>query len=385
MKTRTILVNAALALGSLVLGLIAGEGAVRVALNPADYLSVELRDDPILGAKPFHGTAGGAFDAWGFRNPGVPASAQIVAIGDSHTYGNTATMTQAWPSVLARASGRSVYNMGLGGYGPNQYAHLLPQALTLGPELVVVGLYMGDDFENAFRITYGLDHWKRLRTLPIDKVADFDIWGTSQAPWPWHKRLRVWLSRHSVLYQLVFHGPLLGRVKGETQIRHAASQSGDVSALEIADQGILEAFRPKGLLVNLDQDSAGVNEGMRITFELLSEMKQRCAAKNVGFLVAVIPTKEMVFADLLEQRAELPLADTIARLLAHERKARDASFARLRQAGIAYVDVLPALREARSKQLYARTPNDMHPGANGYRVIGEAIAAALAPTGAPRP
>ena len=294
-------------------------------------------------------------------------------------------MAQAWPAVLARVSGRSVYNMGLGGYGPNQYAHLLSQALTLSPELVVVGLYMGDDFENAFRITYGLDHWKSLRALPADKVVDFDIWGTRPTPWAWHKHMRVWLSRHSVLYQLVFHGPLLGRMKGETQIRQAAGHSGDVTALDLPDQAILEAFRPKGLRVNLDQDSPGVNEGMRITFELLAQMKQRCAAKNVGFMVAVIPTKEMVFADLLEQRPELPLADTIAPLLAHERRARDATFARLRQADIAFVDVLPALRKARGEQIYARTANDMHPNGNGYRVIGETIAGALASRGAPRP
>jgi hypothetical protein len=378
-KGRAGLINLAVALGSLLFGLFVGEGAVRIALNPANYLSVEMRDDPILGAKPMAGTAGGAFDAWGFRNSMVPASAQIVAIGDSHTYGNTATMAQAWPAVLGKVSGRSVYNMGLGGYGPNQYTHLLSQALTLKPELVVVGLYMGDDFENAFRITYGLDHWAPLRALAADKVVNFDIWGTRQAAWPWHKRLRVWLSRHSVLYQLVFHGPLLGRLQGETQIRHASSLSPDVTTLAVADKGILEAFRPKGLLVNLDQTSAGVNEGMRISFELLLQMKQACDAKNVGFVVAIIPTKEMVFADLLEPRADLPLASTIVRLLAQERKARDLSFERLRQSGITFVDVLPNLRAARDKQLYARTPNDMHPNGNGYRVIGETIATSLRP------
>jgi hypothetical protein len=43
-----------------------------------------------------------------------------VGSGDSHTFGNTATMNDSWPSVVARVTGREVYNLGLGGYGPNQ-------------------------------------------------------------------------------------------------------------------------------------------------------------------------------------------------------------------------------------------------------------------------
>jgi len=29
--------------------------------------------------------------------------------------------------------------------------------------MIIWGLYMGDDFENAFSLTYGLDYWKDLR------------------------------------------------------------------------------------------------------------------------------------------------------------------------------------------------------------------------------
>jgi hypothetical protein len=378
MKSRTLIVNLGVGIGSLMVSLVLAEGIARVALNPADYLSVELQHDPILGAKATGKTAAGAFDAWGFRNAGVPPSAEIVAIGDSHTYGNAATMAQSWPYVLADATGKPVYNMGMGGYGPNQYAHLLTQALELSPKTVVVGLYMGDDFENAFLVTYGLEHWSRLRALPAHKV-DFDIWSASTKPPPVsaQKALRIWLSRHSVVYQLVVHGPLLGRIQGEAQIRQAARPSDAVTALDIPEAHILEAFRPQGVRRNLDQQSAQVAEGMRITFSLLREMKQRCLDKRANFVVAVIPTKEMVFAQELQQRADLPLARVIAELLVDEAKARERTFAELRAAGIAFVDTLPALREARGAQLYARTAGDMHPNGNGYRVIGQTVAAAL--------
>ena len=119
--------------------------------------------DKVLGAVLSTDTRAGGFDAWGFRNRFVPDASDIVAIGDSHTYGNTATMEDSWPYVLGRLTGRQVYNMALGEYGPNQYLQLLrTRAVNLRPRTIIVGLYMGDDFENAFLITYGLEHWAYL-------------------------------------------------------------------------------------------------------------------------------------------------------------------------------------------------------------------------------
>ena len=66
-----------------------------------------VRDD-ILGGVPSADAAASGFDRWGFRNHDVPERSDIVAIGDSHTYGNTATMEDSWPYVLGRLSGRQV-------------------------------------------------------------------------------------------------------------------------------------------------------------------------------------------------------------------------------------------------------------------------------------
>jgi hypothetical protein len=306
----------------------------------------------------------------------VPATADIVAIGDSHTYGNTATMEDSWPYVVARLSRRSVYNMGLGGYGPNQYLELLrTRAVSLKPKVIICGLYMGDDFENAFLITYGLDHWAYLRELPAEKV-NFDIWEAPPAP-TWNKKARLWLSRHSLVYQLVVHGPLLGRFQGETQIKNAQRLSDDATKLIVPEDGILEAFVPKQILRRLDQTNPSVREGMRITFKLLAEMDAICRRNGIRFVVTVIPTKEMVFAEYLEHNPKLALSDVLDRLLANERIARDQTFKFLADSGIPSVDPLPALKQARKGELYARTAGDMHPGRNGYRVIGEVVSKAL--------
>jgi hypothetical protein len=321
-----------------------------------------------------------AFDKWGFRNPKVPETAEIVAVGDSHTYGNTARMVDSWPYVLGRLSGRQVYNMGLGGYGPNQYFYLSKnKALTLKPKMIIWGLYMGDDFENAFSITYGLDYWKYLRILPPQKV-EANIW---EAP-PNDtrvKRIRVWLSRHSVIYQLAFHVGFGGRVKGEIQIKNAAElYPGYATSLVVPEKNILEAFRPKGVLFGLDEENPNVREGMRITFELLKEMNEICQQNHMQFLVVVIPTKEMVFSDYLEHDEKLPLDDVIDKLLVNERLALAQTFKFMTDNNIPYVDSLPALKRSRGEGLYASSAGDMHPNKNGYRVIAEAVAEHLKQT-----
>ena len=373
MNFRTVVTNVAVLMVSVVASLFLCEFVLRTILNPSDYLSVEMVPDDALGAV----VSAGGFDRWGFRNRDVPERSDIVVIGDSHTYGNTATMDDSWPYVLGRLSGREVYNMGMGGYGPNQYFHLFTtRALALRPRTIVVGLYMGDDFENAFLITYGLEHWAHLRALPAEKV-DFDIWGAAPSTPSWHKRIRVWLSRHSVTYQLVFHGPLLGRFQGEVQIRNVQTRSDSAVSLTIPANNILEAFLPKGILRNLDQDSEGIREGMRITFKLLADMNDISRQNHLQFIVAVIPTKEMVFADYLEHNSNIPLSGVIDKLLANERLAREKTFKFLIDSKIAYVDTLPALKRSREHELYARTAADMHPNRNGYRVIAEAVFDAL--------
>jgi hypothetical protein len=372
-KLKKLFVNLSVLAISAVLGLIACEFGSRFVLNRADYLSVQMVQDDVLGATPLP-TAKSGFDTLGFRNADVPKTVDIVAIGDSHTYGNTARMEDSWPYVLGRLTGSRVYNMGMGGYGPNQYYHLLKtRALALKPRLIIVGLYMGDDFENAYSITYGLDHWAYLREQTGARV-DVQTWDPPASDPSWHKKARVWLSQHSVVYQLIFHGALGGRVQGEAQIANAQSlYPGVATSLLVPDKNIKEAFRPVGLLRRLDQTSPNVREGMRITFRLLKEMNELCKQNHIDFVVVVIPTKETVFADYLEQNSKLPMHDVVADLIRNERVARSVTFQTLSEQGIPYVDTLPALTKSVEQQLYARTASDMHPGKNGYRVIAEAV------------
>ena len=235
---------------------------------------------------------------------------------------------------------------------------------------------MGDDFEGAFSLTYGLDHWASLRKLPPQKV-DPNVWEAPESD-TWGKRTRVWLSRHSLLYQLVIHAWVGDRIKGEVQIKNASGlYPGVATSLILPDKHIAEAFRPGGIFTRLDQKNPSIREGMRITFDLLKQMNDICQQNHVQFLVVVIPTKEMVFSDYLEHNSKIPLDDVIDNLLVNERLARERTFKFLADTNIGYVDTLPAMKRSVEVGLYASSAGDMHPNKNGYRVIAESIAAAL--------
>jgi len=372
-RLKTAAANGLVLLVSLAAAVLLCEAGARLFLDPADYVSVTTERDDILGIRIAPGSPG--FDKWGFRNRSVPSSASVVALGDSHTYGNNATMADSWPYVMAHDTGLSVYNLGLGGYGPNQYYQLLQtRALKLHPRWVIVGLYMGDDFENAFTMTYGKPHWSFLRQGTFSNV-DADIWEAPPDNTSTSASVRNWLSQHSIVYRLVVHGPVLGALKGSIQVGRAASgQDEFTTTLDVPAAHIQEAFRPRAIRDRLDQNSAPVREGMRVTMDLLQRMNDLCKESGARMAVVIIPTKEMVFADFLLRDPARHLGGVIKESVNSETQARARLFEFLDHAGIPRIDTLEALRHDVSNQLYTHSDRDMHPGRNGYHVIGDTVA-----------
>ncbi len=375
MKTKELFVGIAIVIISCFIGLALCELGARIVVDPVDYLSPTMVRDGILGIRLPPRASG--HDQWGFRNKAVIESPDIVTLGDSHTYGNTAKMLESWPSVLARVTGKRVYNLGLGGYGPNQYYYLFKtKALNLKPKVIICGLYMGDDFDNAYEITYGLQYWKYLREPGIPELKDWDIW-EKESDIGWHKHARNWLSKNSVIYRITVHGIFAG-FKGNFQIKHSSDLYKDTSSLVIEEKGIREAFRPKGVLRGLDQSNPRVREGMRVTLRLLKEMSDACRPMGIRFVVAVIPTKESVFAGYIEHNTKIRMSGTIDEVIENERRAKKSLFAFFNDSKMEYVDLTePMRRGIERKGLYAPSAVDMHPNANGYRTIAEALAAYL--------
>ena len=99
-------------------------------------------------------------DANGFRNPQTQKQVDLVAIGDSHTYGINVRTEDSWPYQLADLTGMTVYNFGVSSYGSLQYHHLMDEAIKLKPQVIVIGLYLVNDIMSPCQLIITMDYWQ---------------------------------------------------------------------------------------------------------------------------------------------------------------------------------------------------------------------------------
>ena len=360
-----LLKNILLIIVSIFIALLIAEGAARLVYDPIDFLKpVTLRDE-VLRYRIEPGS--GAHDSWGFRNKGVPVGAEIVAIGDSHTYGISARARSSWPSQLEELSGLSVYNMSLPGYGPAEYFLLLKdKAPQLKPELIIAGFYLGNDLKDSFTAVYGVPIWQDMRQPDIAAV---DIESSPGVKDEGSFNLSEWLSQSSVLYRLVSSSAVGDRLRQ----RRRLGRGEDVVMLQDKEHGMSTGFTPDRRLKGLDIDNVEVREGLRLSLEFFDRMNILAREKGMGFLVVIIPTKESVFSSLIEGNETLPASEKIDRLIQSERSVNEAVKRYFTEHGIDYIDVLPELQEASySEQIYPANFGG-HSTKNGYRIIAETI------------
>jgi lysophospholipase L1-like esterase len=379
-KARNVIGTTALLFVSTAIALVACEFVARFFLDPVDYLKPPLVDDDVLGHRIEPGSGG--HDEWGFRNKNVPESCDIVAIGDSQTYGIGAASTDAWPATLAELTGRTTYNLSLGGYGPVHYLHLLEEkGLGLSPTLVIVGLYYGNDLHEAFGATYHIDHWKWLRTPEMSARQDSVRAARAERPQPRRKRaggwrggvlsVREWFSRRSVVYRAVFEVSPLGRVLRISQTRFVPDE--DATILDDPESGIRTAFALAHRREGIDLSQPTVREGVRIAQEVFRRMHDTATSNGAEFVVAILPSKPLVYARYIEHNETLDRHELIDAILADERRIDAMMKASFDEHGIRYIDTLPALQEAvAGEPLYPANANS-HPNKNGYAVIARTI------------
>ena len=363
--------NLLLAAISLSLALVALEVLCRIVAEPVDFLRPRLIDDPVLGHVIEPGSGG--HDAWGFRNRSVPASADIVTIGDSQTYGVSATARDAWPSVLAQLSGQNVYNLALGGYGPLQYLHLLTtKAVTLNPGLVIVGFYFGNDLLDAYSMGHDNPHLaalKKSQLEPDNAAARATSADAAETPLPWLADLRSWLAQRSVVYNMLIHSAIGEAARSAEAVLVETGED----AVRYDRNGIAAGFTPARRLKALNLEDPQVREGLEIALDVFARMKTFCVEHALGFLVVLIPTKEGVYAQYVKNDPDLGTMPAIQALLANERRVRARVTSFFEEHGIAHVDPLPELQQRVAALPLYPGNFDGHPNRNGYRIIAETV------------
>ena len=374
-KRREYLYAVVLVISSVSLFLLGIEALGRLTVDPVDYLKPVLLRDDILGRKIKGHSA--SHDAWGFRNQSVPSTADVVAIGDSQTYGLAALAKHSWPAALQRLSGKTVYNMALLGYGPSQYFYLLQEkALSLHPSLVVVGFYLGNDISDSYSWIYQSDYWSEYRdpkvTLDRSDLNKKNRYTTrNDDSRLLFSAVRDWLGHHSLLYRYTVHS-VLGEFVRNLDMKRKG-QSNQLTRLIDKQNNIKTVFTPLVRLKKLDLKKAQIQEGMRLSLKFFSEMNEFCKKQNIPFLALLIPTKESVYAKYIENNKALANSSVIDEFLLNERQARDQITSYFNKHDIAFVDALDNLRNAVGKEPIYPSNYESHPNKTGYSIIAQSV------------
>jgi hypothetical protein len=151
----------------------------------------------------------------------------------------------------------------------------------------------------------------------------------------------------------------------------------DGSYLPFESGTVRTVLTPRLRRVVISQADPRIAEGFRISLQALRRMSARARAENAQFAVLLIPTKELVFRDLVVQTIRTVPAPYAA-LIREENMAFEKAKAFLRGEDIPYIDALPALRRAlaRGSQPYPVDTNG-HMTAAGHRAVAEAVLTAV--------
>lgn len=350
--------NVVCLVGGIAVGRLAGGGATEVDLGVArDSVAAApfyelvfdpeapatmhraLLPDPVTKVRPRPLHAGnqqsGPHDVLGFRGTGVPNKLDLVTIGDSQTYGWGVALADNWPSQLAARTGRSVYNMALGGWGGAQYRYIAEKALRFAPERLLVGLYMGNDAIESLTQVYAAAEFARFRVAGHATLQGFDL-------------------------------------KFERE---------DPETVQLPDRKV--AFTPGRRWFVNNRGNPAVLAGYRVLAELADDLARLAATADVPVTFVIVPTKERVYAPLLARHGVAP-SQVFTDLVAHEADNTAELVARLQAAGRQVVDTTRPLQDAVLAGVAAYPADaDGHPAAPGYRVVAQTVADLLA--AAPQP
>jgi SGNH hydrolase-like domain, acetyltransferase AlgX len=323
-----------------------------------------LLETTVVGYRPYTEYAGYVLNSRGLRTReygalSAPGVLRVVALGDSFVYGGVAEADH-WCGQLERglaardARVAEVLRMGVPGTGPPFYLRLWEvEASRLGAAVVVVGLFVGNDFFDEQGRPEG---WRGR----LDQAAAVSY--------------SVRLARNL----LRLEGPLLVRPAGASGERHV-SGGFDVPGFVYDDT---RPTFPPDAFAEVERDrmtlclhSARGRFAARLdrVVRVLGELNVRVRRSGSRLVVMLIPDEYQVHADVATQAAR---AEGLA-LDAYDRERPQRELGRaLHTEGIDALDLLPAFRERGSvERLYV--PRDTHWNRSGHRLAAEQLVAHL--------
>jgi lysophospholipase L1-like esterase len=291
-----------------------------------------------------------------------PSQKVVLCIGDSFSVGVVPHHYHFTTVAERRLEGVQLYNMGVPAADPPEYLHLLvTQGLALEPDLLVVNVFVGNDF--VFQLERRDRAGEASAWLGRDRLLLYQV----------PRRLAALASERRRLR------PLPGRAHRGPARRVSALDELEQLFPFLLDPALEEPTMSDDKFMEIEVARAKFQsrlpeEDFLSAFEVLAEIRRASGATPM--LVMIIPDQFQVDDGLwskVQSAAAMPLRrDRCQHLLRRW----------LEEQGIRYLDLLPVLRAVPpladgSRHLYHRA--DTHFNARGNQVAGEALAEFLAP------
>ncbi len=369
--------------------------AVEYHLSPP--WSRNISPDSVLGVRmsPFFP----GHDSRGYRNAAARAEVDLLAVGDSMTYGFAAPPSGSWPRQLAELAGQPVYNAGVGGYGPPEYEVVIDELLPMGPKIVLVGFYVGNDIAGAYKSVYLQDRFPELmsadRTV-LAAMAEADAnatlrdqalgagmetgsgmrEGEESMVLRWARRLALYKLARGIRFMLGQRASAPFRLFQEDSFSAAAARPGRVAF----DGGVscrTVFLNPELTALASRLDDPRIGEGLRISGQVLGSVQRKLRLGGQDLFVVLIQSKKAAYEGIVRELRP-SLGEDFFEGVESEREIALAVRGMLDKQGIPYVDTLPAMISLLEADVCSyHESDDEHPNSVGYRAIAQSVWSAI--------
>jgi len=335
----------------------------------------EISDDVLVYKLPPHiySDIYTEIDENGFRNKEAPDTVDAVALGDSFTYGYNVSSDDSWPQQLSKKTGKTIYNFGIGGYGPAQYYYLMDKALEMEPETILIGSFIFNDFSDSCYAFEKSDYWKQFaasNNLDISECLKnlFDAKPQVNAVKNAWVSFKNWVRFSNVFMYLKQISVVRDFVSAKRDLMVARNDS---SYFIVKDEDINTIVSFKSMEA-LDPASEKVRAEINLAKFFYKNIKEKARGRNLA--VVFIPDKTELFYDFLMSKGyELP--DDYHKFVSFERALKKELSDYFDAIGIAHVNALPFMENKINKDsnppVYTNDLNG-HPTKTGYEAIAEA-------------
>ena len=287
-----------------------------------------------------------------FAMPGRgPEKAEIVAVGDSVTFGYGVEDGQAWPALVGKKLPHDhLLNLGLIGAGPQQYLRVYETfGVKLHPKLLLVGFLVRNDFWDADMF----DHW-----LKSGAQSNYMVWRDFGRP----RRTSLGLSQPfgDLVVSLLWRCHLLATKSHLYNLLHYARRYLKGWRLSRPPESTVQTpdgTRLEMALADFTDKTGEARPGDRpfdVAVDALQRLHSMAKANGTDVLIILQPSKEEVY--LPPSGGPDPDPGRPLRV-------------KLGELGVPYLDLLPGFRSHAAKGEVLFFEADGHPNVRGYALI----------------